>query len=550
LSAGRADLALDLMDKHNQIHLESTATKLAERAVADAFKYADTHPSQTAVLLARKNTDVRGIIEIVRKELIARGELGEEEITFTARTRFGSNELGMRTGEEIRFGRRYKELDVKNGTFGTILKIERGRKEDSARLTVRIYEAEGKFRDVEFDTAEYQNKNGPMKLSYGGSRRIGVRTVYDSQGMTVDWAGHVMPGGLRGTGLSTAFVAHSRARFGTHLYINEAGIKREIREEGEIGKSIGKLEVSREQIFEHVAKKFSAELRKVNASETEEADPREIMSAYVQDPTIKFARPSHDDLAGPRPAIVADWREPPRKERIRAARKQDPVKIAAREAAKAEKLRKIAEERAQKQAERAAKKAERERVHAEVMAAKRAAKEATKLARAQAPKLKRVRKPKPLPLFEKPAVVETPDWAARANDGLNEIRKSIAEIASGEAAAKSAQAANIAKEIESDEDKAFFIAAVVAVARDSGNTVLASYMQDHLDRVLDGRTLYQPSEHYRAQLEAIAAGQDVDADELRADLANTIPPEAIDLRASLGLPTAGERPDLSHGVKH
>jgi conjugative relaxase-like TrwC/TraI family protein len=549
LSAGRADLALDLMDKNNQVHIDSTALKITERAVEDAFKYADTHPGQTAVLLARRNTDVRGIIEIVRKELIVRGEIGKEEITFAARTRFGGSELGMRVGEEVRFGRRYTALDVKNGTFGTILKIERGRKDDSARMTVRVHEGDDKFRDIEFDTADYQNKTGAMKLSYGGSRRIGVRTIYDSQGMTVDWAGHVMPGGVRGTGLSSAFVAHSRARYGTHLYLNEAGIKREIREEGEIGKSLGKLEVSREQIFEHVAKKFSAELRKVNASDTVDADPREIMSAYEQDPTIKFARPSHDDLAGPRPAIVANWKEPPRKERIRAARKQDPAKIAAREAAKAEKARQVAELRAQKQAERAAAKAERERVHAELMAAKRAAKEAAKLARAQAPKPKRVRKPRPLPLFEKPAPVEAPDWAAQANDAISEIRQSLAEIASGAAAAKSAQVANLARELESDDDRAFLIAAVIAVARDSGDTVLAGYLQDQLDRVFDGRTLYQPPAEYRVRLEAIAAGQDVDPEVLKSYLAETIPAEAADLRASLGLPAAGERPDLSPGIK-
>ena len=93
-------------------------------------------------MLAYTRVDVRELNKLARARLRQAGELGEDRTIATER-----GERGFAEGDRIMFLRNERGLGVKNGTLGTIERV------DGAGMTVRLDGAEP--RAVVFDLKDY-----------------------------------------------------------------------------------------------------------------------------------------------------------------------------------------------------------------------------------------------------------------------------------------------------------------------------------------------------------------------------------------------------------
>ena len=131
----------------------------------DAARRAESERSQ--VILAYTRADVRDLNELARSKMRAAGELGADRTLTTER-----GERAFAAGDRIMLLRNERSLGVKNGTLGTLDRIE------GSSLTVRLDGADG--RAVSFDLKDYAH------VDHGYAA-----TIHKAQGVTVDRA-HVL----------------------------------------------------------------------------------------------------------------------------------------------------------------------------------------------------------------------------------------------------------------------------------------------------------------------------------------------------------------------
>ncbi len=152
------------------------------------------------IILAHRRVDVADLNRRVRAGRQDAGMLGPEQVLPTEPWASGR----LAEGDRVYFLRNERGLGVKNGTLGTVRRID-GTGE-AARLTVRLDGPEGigRGRTVEFDLAEYAD------LDHGYAA-----TVHKAQGVTVDRA-HVLA--TEGMDRHLAYVALSRHRDAVSLH--------------------------------------------------------------------------------------------------------------------------------------------------------------------------------------------------------------------------------------------------------------------------------------------------------------------------------------------
>jgi ATP-dependent exoDNAse (exonuclease V) alpha subunit len=122
-------------------------------------------------MLAYRRDDVRDLNTRARAVRQVAGELGEDRRVQTER-----GERAFAAGDRVYFLRNERGLGVKNGTLGTVTRIEGFRVGQGDRLTVRLDDG----RSVGFDVKDYAH------IDHGYAA-----TVHKSQGVTVDRA-HVL----------------------------------------------------------------------------------------------------------------------------------------------------------------------------------------------------------------------------------------------------------------------------------------------------------------------------------------------------------------------
>jgi len=118
-------------------------------------------------MLASTRADVRAINELARAQMRAAGDLGTDRTLTTER-----GARAFASGDRVMFLRNERSLGVKNGTLGTLERLE------GSALTVRLDGADQ--RAVRFDLKDYAH------VDHGYAA-----TIHKAQGVTVDRA-HVL----------------------------------------------------------------------------------------------------------------------------------------------------------------------------------------------------------------------------------------------------------------------------------------------------------------------------------------------------------------------
>jgi hypothetical protein len=190
LATGRTSDALDRYEAAGRVagHQSREAARIALVDGWDAVRQA--RPEASQVMLAHTRADVAELNQLARARMRdAGGEsapaLGEDQMIQTER--------GVRTfapGDRVMFLRNERSMGVKNGSLGTLERI------DGAALAVRLDGADR--REVRFDLKDYAH------IDHGYAS-----TIHKSQGTTVDH-GHLLASD--GLDRHAAYVGMSRHR--------------------------------------------------------------------------------------------------------------------------------------------------------------------------------------------------------------------------------------------------------------------------------------------------------------------------------------------------
>ncbi len=163
--SGKMKEAIEKYADHGKIFEGQNIDQATDKLVHDWKEYTSQNPDKSSLILAYSNKQVTALNERARAEARREGRLGEKE-------HFINTEKGTKAfseGERIIFLENNRGMDVKNGSLGTLLKIDDKAVEKS--ILVRL--ENGKM--VSFDPNQYRN------IDYGYAM-----TVHKSQGSTVD----------------------------------------------------------------------------------------------------------------------------------------------------------------------------------------------------------------------------------------------------------------------------------------------------------------------------------------------------------------------------
>ncbi|MBV9509915.1 MAG: Ti-type conjugative transfer relaxase TraA [Caulobacteraceae bacterium] len=189
LATGRTGAALERYEAAGMVQAHDTR-EVARKALVDGWDAVRRDvPGASQIMLAHTRADVAELNQLARARKRDAGEIGEDLVLATER-----GERTFAAGDRIMFLRNERSLGVKNGTLGTVERI------DGPSLTVRLDDA----RQVSFDLKDYAH------FDHGYAS-----TIHKSQGVTVDRAHILATEGLDRHG---AYVAMSRHRDGLAVH--------------------------------------------------------------------------------------------------------------------------------------------------------------------------------------------------------------------------------------------------------------------------------------------------------------------------------------------
>ena len=202
-AAARGDFAstLAMLDEHGQIHTEGSDEAVLQRLVADHL--ADPRPADQKLIVASRCDDVAAINRMVRKALVASGELAEGLPCYAGKDDL--RRIRLAAGDRLVFTDTLKAGKQKlaaNGAIGTVLSVAVAG--DGLRVRVQL---DGQRSFVEFDSREFS----AFDLGYGV-------TVHRSQGMTKESSRYLYSDFVSS---ELAYVAMSRHRAEFGLYCRE-----------------------------------------------------------------------------------------------------------------------------------------------------------------------------------------------------------------------------------------------------------------------------------------------------------------------------------------
>ncbi|WP_426020756.1 Ti-type conjugative transfer relaxase TraA [Brevundimonas sp. DWR2-3-1b1] len=185
LATGRTGAALDRYEAAGMVRGHETREAAHSALVEGWDSLRQAKPEASQLMLAHTRADVAQLNQLARGRMSDAGELGAEQMVATER-----GERAFAAGDRVMFLRNERSMGVKNGTLGTVEKI------DGSRVAVRLDGAER--RQVQFDLKDY------AQIDHGYAA-----TIHKSQGVTVDHA-HLLAS--EGLDRHAAYVGMSRHR--------------------------------------------------------------------------------------------------------------------------------------------------------------------------------------------------------------------------------------------------------------------------------------------------------------------------------------------------
>jgi Ti-type conjugative transfer relaxase TraA len=172
LALARHDVqaAVSAYAERGRVQLHSTVADARERLIAQWQNDGRTNPRKTQLLLTHTNDERYALNARVRELRRSAGELGAEQIVRTE-----ARQIAIAAGERIMFLQNEYVMQVKNGTLGTIDRIESPADRKAAGVLLHVRLDDG--RRLAVDTAQYGHFDHGYAL-----------TVHKSQGVTVDRA--------------------------------------------------------------------------------------------------------------------------------------------------------------------------------------------------------------------------------------------------------------------------------------------------------------------------------------------------------------------------
>ena len=166
LATGRTEAALARYEAAGMVRGHATLDDAKAAIVAGWDAARQEHPDARQIMLAYRRDDVRDLNARARAVRQAAGELGDD---YGCRRSAGRADFAA--GDRVYFLRNERSLGVKNGTLGTVERIEGHVPGQGDRLAVRLDDG----RSVGFDVKDYAH------IDHGYAA-----TVHKSQGVTVD----------------------------------------------------------------------------------------------------------------------------------------------------------------------------------------------------------------------------------------------------------------------------------------------------------------------------------------------------------------------------
>lgn len=198
LATGRTGEALERYEAAGMVHGHGTKEEACSALVEGWDTVRRVKPEASQVMLAHTRVDVVALNTLARERMREGGQLGEEVVLQVER-----GERAFAPGDRAMFLKNERSLGVKNGSLGTIERI------DGATLTVRLDGADK--RSVQFDLKDYAN------IDHGYAS-----TIHKSQGVTVDH-GHLLA--TSGLDRHAAYVGMSRHRSTLAVHYGEDDFK-------------------------------------------------------------------------------------------------------------------------------------------------------------------------------------------------------------------------------------------------------------------------------------------------------------------------------------
>ena len=202
LAQQRTAQALATYAQYKRVHFELNERAAKDRLIDDYMRDITHSPDSSRIVLAHRRVDVyalnQGIREILQdqQQLVKGVEFGERTYTTNAGKR------DFAPGDRFLFLENNRELDVKNGMLGEVVKTEAG------FIQVKV---DGKDRQITVPTDEY------TAFDHGYAT-----TIHKSQGATVDRS-FVLASSTMDRHLT--YVALTRHREDTGLYVDQAQFK-------------------------------------------------------------------------------------------------------------------------------------------------------------------------------------------------------------------------------------------------------------------------------------------------------------------------------------
>ncbi len=190
----RTEEGLSAYQERGYVHLKADQAAARAALVRDYVNDVEARPEGMRAAMAHRRVDVRELNDHIRAALKGRGELQGQEVAYKTE----NGERSFAEGDRIVFLQNDRKLNVKNGTLGTVERVEDG------RLLARI---DGNSRGVEIDPTAYK------AFDHGYAT-----TIHKTQGATVDRA-YVLASDTMDRHMT--YVAMTRHRDEAQLYAGE-----------------------------------------------------------------------------------------------------------------------------------------------------------------------------------------------------------------------------------------------------------------------------------------------------------------------------------------